>query len=692
MKATGLPPLLAGMLWSRGFRGDVAAELNPELKPTRIPTLQLAALRINQAISAGKRILIHGDYDADGISGTAVLTLGLRSLGARVDTFIPNRLTDGYGISMQHVPAHAERADVFITVDCGISNLAEIAALQEAGVEVIVTDHHTPGEELPECLVVHPRYADDAAPDKPELTGAGVAWHLLWAVHRLRGLPAPLEYTDLASIGTIADVASLMGENRAIVQEGLRRMEASNWPGLRASISQSRLRPPLSARSVAFVLAPRLNAAGRLGEAELGLELLMTPSETRARELAVYLDARNELRRQIQDEMFERMLEQADPSHPALVVHDADGHPGVMGIVASKLLERFYKPVFIIAKGKGSVRSTPGISAVGALNAASGHLHGFGGHMQAAGFSLDPAAIPEFTAQIHEYVRQHPEPHPHIVIDHILNTGDASSELLRKLEELEPLGQGIEAPVFAISGRLEQARAVGRDASTLQLRLAGLKGVWWGNGERADLLTPGSELHAAVSLTENEFRGQVSVEFRVDDLREVGPLEVACDGSEPPEIAATVLRGRPDSEADLHLTDLPLGDTLEHLAVPFRELLQQEQQVWLDLDEHALERLRRRQAALPGLNDSRRAWLLIKRGTPLPWSEERNSLVSQILLELDLLDDRGFARTGQKRDPWSSPTLLACELERYRLSSFETAYRHYSDEGFTLAVRWLFAG
>src|SRR5690625_4367010 len=214
----GMPPLLAAVLWSRGLREQVHTELRPELRPVRIPTLQLAALRLNRAIEEGKRILIHGDYDADGISGTAVLTLGLRAIGARIDTFIPNRLTDGYGISMQRVAELSGRADLFITVDCGITNLKEIAALQEAGVEAIVSDHHTPGEQLPDCLVVHPRCHDAAAPGKPELTGAGVAWHLLWAVYRLRGLPAPLEYTDLATIGTIAAVAPLMGEERALVQ------------------------------------------------------------------------------------------------------------------------------------------------------------------------------------------------------------------------------------------------------------------------------------------------------------------------------------------------------------------------------------------------------------------------------------------------------------------------------------------
>lgn len=703
---TGLPPMLAAMLWSRGLRDDVAAELNPPLRPVPIAALTEAAERLQDAINNGRRIVIYGDYDADGISGTAVLLLGLRALGGRVRAFIPDRLTDGYGLNMGRVAELAAAADLLVTVDCGITNLAEVAALREAGVEVIVTDHHTPGEARPDCLVVHPRDAADAAPGAPELTGAGVAWHLLWALRRREGLPAPLEYADLASIGTVADVAPLLGDNRALVQEGLRRLADSAWAGLRASVAHSRLRTPIDARSIAFVLAPRLNAAGRLGEADYGLELLTTASETRARELAIYLDARNQERRRIQDEMFERTLYQVNADAPALVVNDADGHPGVMGIVASKLLERFYKPVFIIAGDKGSVRSTPGISAVAALRHAGDHLLRYGGHAQAAGFALDPGNLSRFRDAICEFVARHPQPQPEIVLDHMIGNGEASTALLASLATLEPLGQGLDAPVFGLSDALASARAVGRDHGTLQLVLGGMRGVGWNMGERAASLVPGLRVDAAVSLDLNEYRGETKVEFRLKELRNAGPLPLAPESAAEADGTGVEIRRGPPAEkakaatvdgpdfprgADTyHLVRLPLGGTLEELAAPMTELLASGAALHFNLHAAALDELRAAVEALPSLADARRAFVNLQRGRSLPWDERRNSLMLTVLRELDLVDERGFALSGQKREPWTSPTLLKSETERYRLASFRSAWLHYDDDAFALAVHRLF--
>src|SRR5690606_16998360 len=249
-RALGVPPALAAILWARGLRDDAADHLNPPLVRSPNPSLIEAAARLAEAIERRERILIHGDYDADGITGTALLLLGLRALGGKVEAYLPNRLTDGYGISEARLEEHAARADLFLTVDCGVTNLAEIRALQERGVEVIVTDHHTPGSELPACLVVHPRLSPLARDGLPELTGSGVAFHLLWALHERMGLEAPLEYADLATIGTIADVAPLLGENRSLIKEGLARLSDSRWPGVRATIKQAKLRGDVSARDV----------------------------------------------------------------------------------------------------------------------------------------------------------------------------------------------------------------------------------------------------------------------------------------------------------------------------------------------------------------------------------------------------------------------------------------------------------
>ncbi len=707
-RALQIPPILAAMLWSRGLRDDALEHLSPKLEPTGIPDLAAAAERLEHAIRNRRRILIHGDYDADGISGTALLTLGLRELGADVTPFIPNRLTDGYGIHPDRVAEHAERADLLLTVDCGVTNLDEIAALQRAGVEVIVSDHHSPGDALPECLIVHPSTSPLAHRGLPELTGAGVAYHLLWSLRRRLGLDAPEDFADLAALGTIADVAPLLGENRALIVEGLRRLPDSRWPGLRASIAQAHLRGPITARHVAFVLAPRLNAAGRLGEAELGLELLVTASERRARELAVYLDARNQERRRIQDEMFARALEIADPDAPALVVEDPSWHPGVMGIVASKLLERYYKPVYIVAQGKGSVRSTPGISAVQGLREASEHLRRFGGHAQAAGFALDMERLPAFRAAIHAYAARHPVPVPLVTADAVLSGPEINDALWRDICSLEPFGEGHPAPLFALTDTLESARAVGKEGATLQVRVGGVKGVAWRMGALATSLPVGRMVNAAATLSENEWRERKTLEFIAEAVRAAAPLALAAStGDASLDGAERVHRGPAPGGSALAPRELEEVRTAAHEAATagralwlvglpddalaaLRLAVAAGSDVYLDLDETALLALVARAATFPDVADVRRGFVALKRGARLPFSGERAERVRRALAELELVDPMGRARSGQKRDPYSSDALLDGLLERHALLRFVTAYRHLDDAAFALTVATLF--
>lgn len=682
VRELSLPPLLASVLWARG----VAAEaLHPPLALTRIPELLRAAERLAEALERKKRILIHGDYDADGISGTAVLTLGLRALGANVTPFIPNRLGDGYGVHPDRVAEHAARADLFVTVDCGISNRAELHALQAAGVEVIVTDHHHPGQILPECLTVHPSLSPYAQAGLPELTGAGVAYHLLWALHEHLGLEAPVEYSDLATLGTIADVAPLMGENRALVNVGLKQLAHSRWPGLQAMIRRTlaRQQEP-TARDVAFVLAPRLNAAGRLGEADLGLELLTTASERRALELASYLDARNADRRKLQDEMLEEALGLADPSAPALVLEATGWHPGVMGIVASKLLERFYKPVFIVAKGKGSVRSTPGISAVGGLEHARDLLERFGGHSQAAGFSLRAGQLEAFRERIYEFARQHPAPQPELLADTLLAPDEIDADLYRAVSALEPYGTGHPAPVFALSGPLEAARGVGTGGKHLTLRLGGVRGMAWNLGSEADALGRAGAVNAAVSLRENTWQGKTTLEFLAEGVRPAAPLELSAKGRTVPPIG----RGEPVAQA-VCLTRLPLSDELTRLTEPLERLVRAQDPLYFNLSDVELARL----AALelpPTLSEARRAFVCLQRRAPLPYSEAKTELCRRILAELGLIDASGRALKGQKRNPYSSVTLVQGLVERYKLQSFVKAYRALSEAAFAETVWTLF--
>ena len=697
-----VPPLLASILYARGFRDASTSWLQPPLALTPIPELSEAAQRLEHALKNKRRILIHGDYDADGISGTSVLTLGLRALGGNVTPFIPNRLTDGYGISPSRVEEHAERADLFITVDCGVSNLQEVKDLQARGVEVIVTDHHHPGQATPGCLVVHPSLSPFAKKGLPELTGAGVAYHLLWALHERLGLEAPTDYSDLAAIGTIADVAPLLGENRALVNEGLAKLRDSKWPGLRAVLARALNSGNPTARDVAFGIAPRLNAAGRLGEADLGLELLITASERRAKELAAYLDARNNDRRKVQDEMLKEALGKADPSAPALILDGLGWHPGVMGIVASKLLERFYKPVFIIARGKGSVRSVPSISAVEGLHFAAETLERFGGHSQAAGFAIREGNIGAFKEKVLEYVAKHPTPQPEIVADALLDPAQVDADLLAAINGLEPYGQGHPSPLFALTGSLDMARGVGQGGKHLQMRVGGVKGISWNKGEAAGELAGQRAVTAVASLRENEWQGRKSVEFVAEEVRVAAPLSFGETSAEP----ARIHKGRPEREvsrnredwqpgqdipAHLFLRTLPLEQ--EHpldLLRPVETLVNSSAHLYFVLSEVELARLDNFLPLFPTVLDLRRAFVGLQRQNCVPFGGKKGELCRVCLTELELLDEKGRVLAGQKRDPYSSETLLRGLTEHYKLQTFINAYRALDEDSFAQTVITLF--
>jgi len=503
-----ISPLAAAVLWNRGFRRK--DDLEPPLTLLPIEGLKEAALRIIEALDKRERIRVHGDYDADGLTGTAILLNGLGRLGADIHPFIPHRLSEGYGVLMERVPEHQEACDLFITVDCGITNHAELRGLVENGVSVLVTDHHTPGASSPPGLVVHPalspRLQGQAHP-----TGSGVAFLLLWQVFELLGQDPPLEYADLAAVGTVADVAPLQGFNRALVKEGLSRLRESANLGLKA-LATEHCRE-FSASEIAFRIAPRINAASRLGQAEVALALLTTQDMLQARSLAEHLNRLNHERQRIEEEMLGRIESCLDPTKPALVVHDAQGHPGVMGIVASRVLERYHKPVFIMADGKGSVRSTPGISAVGALQAAQPFLKRFGGHAQAAGFVIEETQIPAFAEAIYRYMAQFPAPEPEILLDGWLD-GEDLAELHQAIKLLEPLGEGNPEPLFYTQGRPEYVRTMG-EGKHLSFRLNGLRVVKW--RDRGENLPETIELAAGVVLS--EWNGEQNVELRARAYR-----------------------------------------------------------------------------------------------------------------------------------------------------------------------------
>ena len=481
-------------------------------------------------------------------------------------------------------------------------------------------------------------------------------------------------------------------------------MADSKWVGLRAAVAQTRLKGTITARDVAFVLAPRLNAAGRLGEADKGLELLMTASERRARELAVYLDARNSERRKVQDKMFDEALAKADPHAPALVLDDPGWHPGVMGIVASKLLERFYKPVFITAKGKGSVRSTPGISAVGGLRFAAEHLERYGGHSQAAGFAIRDANLTAFREAIFAYVEEHPTPERTVIADALIAADEIDDDLYKAIQKLEPYGEGHAAPSFALSDRLDLARAVGQAKTTLQLRVAGIKGVAWQKGGLAETLPSGETVNTVISLQENTWNDRRTLEFLAEEVRTAEPLSFEAplahtspahsvrgkpqDGTIKP---VTALEGLEPHARTVWLQALPLASDPLCATYPLTTLLSEPRTVYFDLDTNALRQLEQTFLHYPTLQDVRRGFVRLQRGQPLPFDGTKAKLVRAVLHELELLDEHNRVLRGQKRDPYSSETLLTGLTERYKLQTCLNAYLHLDDASFAATVGILFS-
>ncbi len=543
MAEYGVSAPVAQMLHARGLG---RAALQPELRLTPNSGLREAARRVVSAIHAHKRIRIHGDYDADGVSATATLVWGLRELGANVHGFIPHRLNEGYGIHPSRVDEHAEAADLLVTVDCGVSNHAEVQSLLDKGLEVIVTDHHSPGETFPSTLVVHPHLTADYDHNLHNLTGAGVAYHLLWAVRLELGLAEteaePRHLSPLATLGTVADVAPLIGENRALVAAGLPEFARTALPGVRALMGE---RQSVSARDVAFQLAPRINAAGRMGEAEAALELLTTNSAQRARELATFLEIKNKERRVIQDQMFEEALSIADPTTPALVITAPHWHAGVMGIVASKLLEHYYKPVYIVAQGKGSVRSTPGISAVGGLRYSAELLQRFGGHPGAAGFAMPEHNFAALQHKIYEYAQQFPAPVPTVELDALVAPSQITAQMYAELTTFEPYGEGWRPAQWHLRADLQVPKLIGQQVpkSTLAFGLPGVRAVQFGQRQ-----VPQGPQDIAAALDLNEYGGNTSVQLRVNALRPVSPVtllgaaELAARSPLPKRLAVQEVR------------------------------------------------------------------------------------------------------------------------------------------------------
>jgi single-stranded-DNA-specific exonuclease len=482
--ALGIGHVLSQVLVRRGLSDPAAARAFLDAREAHPPeafgtALQEATGLIEAAIAAGRQITVHGDYDVDGVCATAIMVRALRARGARVDWFIPSRLTDGYGLSEATVQRLAERGTALIvTVDCAITAVEEVAAARAAGLEVVVTDHHAPRPDgrLPDCPVVHPAVCDYPCPD---LCGAGVAHKLALAL----GAPTAADDIELVALATVADLVPLRGENRRLVREGLRALAITGKPGLRALMTVAKADPSaLDTTTLGFRLAPRINAAGRLTRADAGLELLLCEDPDRARAIAQELDAVNGERRAVEQRILwdaedqvraqRAASAQAGRGEPsAYVLAGEDWHPGVVGIVASRIVERHHRPAVLIAldaaaqTGTGSGRSIPGFDLLGALHACASHLGRYGGHRAAAGLSMSAEGVDSFRAAFEAHAAETLLPEQLIAterIDAVVSGSEIGMDLAEELETLQPCGMGNPAPRLLVPGaRVEDVRAMG---------------------------------------------------------------------------------------------------------------------------------------------------------------------------------------------------------------------------------------
>jgi single-stranded-DNA-specific exonuclease len=542
--ALTLPPDVANLLLIRGHTDAEAARhfLRPRLDRLHdgysMLGLAKAVDRLARACAEGETVLIHGDYDVDGICSTTIMTRTLREFGAKPVPFIPRRLEDGYDLGPAGVRAAMEQgASVVVTCDCGTSAREPVAELCSAGIDVIVTDHHIPSEALPDCLaVLNPHQEGCEYPDK-DLAAVGVAFKLALALakHLARSDAFIWRMLDLVALATVADVAPLRGENRVLVRYGLRMLSATHNVGLRSMIRAAGLEgKALTAGRVGFILAPRLNAAGRLGHAMRGVELLMTENEHDANSIARELEElnarRQELDRATLDEARE-MIEKLDLDETyGIVLASETWHPGVIGIVASRIVEEYGRPAMLIALdgnlGKGSGRSIHALNLHAALAECSDLLVRFGGHKAAAGITIARDRVEEFTQRFNDVARASLKPEdliPEVRIDIEVGIDGDNERLERMLRHFEPFGMGNPSPVLVARGvhLAGPPKLIGRDGLKLRLSAGGgeLEAIGWGFACRIAEFDPAISIDVAFRLERDEFRGDSRLQARIADIR-----------------------------------------------------------------------------------------------------------------------------------------------------------------------------
>ena len=558
-QAAGVPPIVAQLLLARGVFDPAAVRMFLEAKlsglrdPDLLPGAAAAADRIHSAIKARRKIVIYGDYDADGMTGAAILLSCLKILGADCSYYVPNRLEEGYGLNCEALRTLRDRgAELVVSVDCGVTSVAEAEVAKEIGLELIITDHHEFAERLPDAAgLVHPRLPGSSYPFGG-LCGAGVALKLAWAIcqraSQAKKVTEPLRNfllsaVGLAAIGTVADMVPLIDENRILARHGLVSLKFNPPVGLQALMQVCKLtdKAQLSSEDIGFSIAPRLNAAGRFGQAQLAVELLTTDNRTRATQLAEYIhelnNSRESIERSIQLAAAKQAKEEFDPENDgALVLAGKGWHAGVIGLVAGRLAEKYGVPVIMIAldpagvkPGVGSARSPGGLNLHEALTACSEHLLGHGGHAAAAGLKIEENRIEAFRGAFLDYAAAEAGPGQRgseLRIDAEGPFCQLTAEVVRQIESLAPFGMGNPRPILSATGvtLTEAPKRIGGGERHIALRLSHLRTpmrcVGFGFGDDCEkLATTSGPIDIAFKPVINEYRGMQRVEVQLVDWR-----------------------------------------------------------------------------------------------------------------------------------------------------------------------------
>lgn len=540
----GISSVIADILGQRGVTTEeqVVEFLRPSLlnlaSPFAFHEMKVAVERLDRARRDGEKVLIYGDYDVDGVTSTTILYKVLTDLGFNAVAYIPNRMDEGYGLHNEALlKASQGNVKVVITVDCGITAVEEVEYAKSLGIDIILTDHHEPPVILPKAYaIINPKVDGSGYPFR-DLAGVGVAFKLAQALLETldndeTGACAQIEILDLVALGTIADIVPLVGENRVIVSYGLKQMEKTIHLGLRSLLEECGLEnKPLKAGQIGFMVAPRINAAGRMDSARVGLELLLTGNMERAKELAQLLSRENALRQETEKEILAEAIShvEKEPLPRVIVLSSPSWHHGVIGIVASRLVERYYRPVFLIAEdgeeAKGSARGISGYHVLNELREQTELMEKFGGHAQAAGFSLKQENISRLRAGLNASAESFTEElfQERVHVDKLVPLEVLDASLMRELENLAPFGFGNPNPVLAgIDLPLYQVSTVGKDRAHLKCAF-GATGQWEGiafrKGEELGRISGTPAVDVAFGLDWNTFRGPQSIQLLIKDIQ-----------------------------------------------------------------------------------------------------------------------------------------------------------------------------